>query len=506
MNDQGYLLGLDIGSSSIKASFVSIATGESVVSAQSPQEEMQIIAPKAGWAEQDPALWWEHVVQSVKECLQKSAVKPDAVLAIGVAYQMHGLVTVDREFNPVYNSIIWCDSRAVEIGEKAFSDLGKQYCLQHYLNSPGNFTASKLRWLKINEPKAYERIHKIMLPGDFIAMKLTGEVVTTETGLSEGIFWDFEKKEVSKKLLDYYGIESSLLPKVVAVFSKQGELSKTAAAELGLAAKTPIAYRAGDQPNNAFSLNVLNPGETAATAGTSGVVYSVTEKNAFDTASRVNSFLHVNNDHHAPRNGVLLCVNGTGIQNSWLRKNVNGVTSTNDYAKMNEIASKVSIGSNGVSVLPFGNGAERILGNKEINGSIHGLNFNIHNQSHVFRAAQEGIVFALRFGFDILAEMELKTTVIKAGKANMFLSPVFREAFVNTLDARLELYETDGSRGAALGAGVGAGIYSSYKDAFRGLKLIDVEEPIASKKELYEKTFQRWKKILNTAIENKSSN
>lgn len=428
------------------------------------------------------------------------------VFAIGVAYQMHGLVAVDRELKPLYNAIIWCDSRAVEIGEKAFSDLGKHHCLQHFLNSPGNFTASKLRWLKINEPKIYERIYKIMLPGDFIAMKLTGEVVTTETGLSEGIFWDFEQKEVSKKLLDYYGIESALLPKVVRVFAKQGELSKTAATELGLTAKTPVAYRAGDQPNNAFSLNVLNPGETAATAGTSGVVYSVTEKNAFDTESRVNSFLHVNNDYHSPRNGVLLCVNGTGIQNSWLRKNIKGGNSTNDYAEMNALASKVSIGSNGVSVLPFGNGAERILGNKEIEGSIHGVNFNTHNQSHLLRAAQEGIVFALRFGFDILAEMGLKTKVIKAGKANMFLSPVFREAFVNTLDARLELYETDGSRGAALGAGVGAGIYSTYQEAFRGLKLIDVEEPTASKKELYEKAFDRWKKILNNAIENNLSN
>ncbi|HTH55007.1 MAG TPA: FGGY family carbohydrate kinase [Cyclobacteriaceae bacterium] len=501
MTNPGYLLGLDIGSSSIKASLISIEGGDRIASAQSPQEEMQIIAHQPGWAEQDPNLWWEHVVKSVKACLQKSALKPDAVLAIGVAYQMHGLVAINRELNPVYNSIIWCDSRAVEIGEKAFSDLGKHHCLQHYLNSPGNFTASKLRWLKINEPQVYGRIYKIMLPGDFIAMKLTGEVATTETGLSEGIFWDFEKKEVSKELLDYYGIESSLLPKIVHVFSKQGELSKAAASELGLAAKTPIAYRAGDQPNNAFSLNVLSPGETAATAGTSGVVYSVTEKNAFDIASRVNSFLHVNNDHRAPRNGVLLCVNGTGIQNSWLRKNMKRGNSANDYTEINELASKVAIGSDGVTVLPFGNGAERILGNKEIGGSIQGLNFNTHGQAHVLRAAQEGIVFALRFGFDILSEMGLKTKVIKAGKANMFLSPVFREAFVNTLDARLELYETDGSRGAALGAGVGAGIYSSYKEAFRGLKLIGVEEPHDSKKEGYAKAFERWRKILNNAIE-----
>ncbi|MBI3481372.1 MAG: carbohydrate kinase [Bacteroidetes bacterium] len=505
-HSSGYLLGLDIGSSSVKGSLISVATGETVVSFQSPQDEMQIIAHQSGWAEQDPNLWWEHVVKSVKGCLQKSEVRPETVLAIGIAYQMHGLVAVNRDLAPVHNSIIWCDSRAVGIGEKAFSDLGKHYCLQHYLNSPGNFTASKLRWLKLNEPKIYERIYKIMLPGDFIAMKLTGEVSTTETGLSEGIFWDFEKKEISKKLLDYYEIDSSLLAKVVPVFSKQGELTKTAAAELGLAAKTAIAYRAGDQPNNAFSLNVLNPGETTATAGTSGVVFSVTDKNAFDRESRVNSFLHVNNDYHSPRNGALLCVNGTGIQNSWLRKNINGTNSRNDYAEMNRIASESPIGSSGVTVLPFGNGAERILGNKEIGSSIRGLNFNIHNQSHLFRAAQEGIVFALRFGFDILSEMGLKSKVIRAGNANMFLSPLFREAFVNTLDARLELYDTNGSKGAAVGAGVGSGVYSSYAEAFRGLRLINVEEPHSDRKESYLKAYSRWRKILSDAIETNLSN
>ncbi|GHN02359.1 carbohydrate kinase [Cytophagales bacterium WSM2-2] len=501
-SSNGYLLGLDIGSSSVKASLVSISTGASVASAQSPQEEMQIIATQAGWAEQDPHLWWEHVVKSVKMCLQKSGAKPESILAIGIAYQMHGLVVVDRDLNPLRHSIIWCDSRAVETGEKAFSDLGKHYCLQHYLNSPGNFTASKLKWIKENEPKTYERIYKIMLPGDFIALKMTGEVTTTETGLSEGILWDFEKKEIAKKLLEYYGIETSFLAKVTPVFSKQGELSKAAAAELGLAPKTPIAYRAGDQPNNAFSLNVLNPGETAATAGTSGVVYSVTDKNAFDTESRVNSFLHVNNDYHSKRNGVLLCVNGTGIQNSWLRKNIKGANSANDYAEMNKIASQSPIGSGGVAVLPFGNGAERILGNKEIGGSVHGLNFNTHHQSHLFRAAQEGIVFALRYGFDILSEMGLKTKVIKAGKANMFLSPVFREAFVNTLEARLELYDTDGAKGAALGSGIGSGIYSSSTEAFKGLHLIESEEPDAGKKESYKGAYDHWRKILNESLEN----
>jgi len=499
-NSNGYLLGLDIGSSSVKASLVSVSTGQTVASNQSPKEEMGMVAVQAGWAEQDPNLWWQNAVIAVKACLQKANAKADEVLAIGIAYQMHGLVTIDKDFNPLRQSIIWCDSRAVEIGEKAFHDLGKDFCLRHFLNSPGNFTAAKLSWVKNNEPKVYERIHKIMLPGDFIALKLSGEATTTETGFSEGIFWDFEEKSLSKKITDYFGFDSSIFSKVVPVFSKQSELNKTAAAELGLKAGTPISYRAGDQPNNAFSLNVLHPGETAATAGTSGVVYAITDQNAFDPQSRVNSFVHVNNTKSEIRNGVLLCVNGTGIQNSWLRKNIKGNGDMYDYSVINDIAAKAPIGSDGVTVLPFGNGAERILQNKEIGGLIHGVNFNTHSQSHLFRAAQEGIVFALRYGFDILADMGLKTKVIKAGNANMFLSPVFRDAFVNTLGARLELYDTDGAKGAALGAGIGAGIYSSDKEAFQGLKLIASTETDSSKSEQYEAAYQRWKKILKLEL------
>ena len=494
MNAKQYLLGLDIGSSSIKATLVDADTGTSVSSAQSPKEEMPMLAVQPGWAEQDPELWWHHVVISVKECLKN--LDASNVKAIGIAYQMHGLVVVDKNMKPLRPSIIWCDSRSVGIGEKAFSQLGRDYSLQHLLNSPGNFTATKLRWIKENEPAVYSQIHKIMLPGDFIALKLTGEATTTATGLSEGIFWDYPSNSVSQKLLDCLEINQSLLSRVVDVFSEHGVLTKATADELGLPAGIKISYRAGDQPNNAFSLNVLNPGETAATAGTSGVIYSVTNHNSFDMKSRVNAFIHVNSKADAIRNGVLLCINGTGILNSWLRKNTVGNGHAFSYEEMNDIASQSSIGAEGVSVLPFGNGAERILENRDLGASFHGVNFNRHNQSHLFRAAQEGIVFALNYGFEILQDMGLKSDVIRAGHANMFLSPVFREAFVNTTGVRLERYDTDGAKGAALGAGVGAGVYKSFEEAFKGLTLIGSEEPKAELREQYLKAYQVWKERL----------
>jgi xylulokinase len=503
-----YLLGYDLGSSSIKASLVNAETGQTIGSAQSPAEEMGMVAVKPGWAEQDPELWWNHIVKSTRSCLQKSSIKPSDIAAIGISYQMHGLVCVDKNQKPLRPSIIWCDSRAVEIGNEAFRKLGEKYCLERLLNSPGNFTASKLKWVRDNEPEVYGQIHKVMLPGDYIAMRFTGEISTTASGLSEGVLWDYEKNNSAERLLSFYGIDQSLLATVQPTFSVQGKLTKSTAEVLGIPEGIPISYRAGDQPNNAFSLNVLNPGETAATAGTSGVIYSVTDKNAYDTKSRVNTFIHVNNqatfsgagNSVQHRNGVLLCINGTGILNSWLRKNVKSKSEPYDYNTINMISAEAPIGCDGLVVLPFGNGAERVLENKNINSSFHGVNFNRHQQSHLFRAAQEGIVFALKYGFDVLQEIGIRTKVIRAGNANMFLSPLFREAFVNTIDARLELYDTDGAKGAALGAGVGAGIFQSFDEAFEGLKVIRSEEPSEKLKLPYAEAYRNWMKHLQSII------
>lgn len=488
------LLGYDLGSSSIKATLIKSDSGEIVASATYPKQEMKIISKKPGYAEQDPELWWKNVKSATQELLLKSRVPKEAIKAIGISYQMHGLVLVDKNQRVLRPSIIWCDSRAVEIGKKAFHDLGGEYCLSNYLNSPGNFTASKLKWVKEKEPEVFEQIYKAMLPGDYLAMRMTGNINTTISGLSEGIFWDFKSKSIAEKILTYYGIDNKLLPDVVDTFSIQGELSTKAAEELGLAPGTKIAYRAGDQPNNAFSLNVLNAGEVAATAGTSGVVYGIIESPEYDALSRVNTFVHVNHTKKAEKYGVLLCVNGTGILNSWLQKNMMIGSS---YEEMNEIAMHAPIGADGLSFIPFGNGAERIMENNDIGARLSGLNFNRHNQSHVLRAGQEGIVFAMNYGFNIMKDMGMELNTIRAGHANMFLSPLFREAFANITNSVVELYNTDGAQGAARGAGVGAGIYANYAEAFIGLKTIETVEPSPPLFGAYEDAYENWLKNLN---------
>ena len=489
-----YLLGYDIGSSSVKASIVDAESGKCAASAFYPKSEAPIIAVKKGWAEQEPGSWWEYLKQATADILAASGVDPKDIKAIGISYQMHGLVCVDKDMNVLRPSIIWCDSRAVPYGQNAFDTLGHENCLSHLLNSPGNFTASKLAWVKENEPELYSKIYKIMLPGDYIAMKLSGEICTTVSGLSEGMFWDFKNNEVSKMLLDFYGIDSSLIPEIRPTFSEQGRVSAAAAAELGLAEGTPITYRGGDQPNNALSLNVFNPGEIASTAGTSGVVYGVLGDVNYDPKSRVNTFAHVNHTAEQTRLGVLLCINGTGILNSWMKRNVapEGIS----YADMNDLAAQAPIGSAGVSILPFGNGAERMLENKEVGASIHGVNFNVHNKSHLVRAAQEGIVFSFKYGIEVMEQMGMNVSKIHAGHANMFLSPIFRDTLAGVTGAVIDLYDTDGSVGAAKGAGIGAGIYKDNKEAFSTLEKLAVIEPSAADAQAYADAYETWKSRL----------
>lgn len=496
-----YLLGYDIGSSSVKASLVNAESGKCVASAFYPKTEAAIVAVRPGWAEQDPANWWANLKQATQAVLAESGVHAADIKAIGISYQMHGLVCVDRNQQVLRPSIIWCDSRAVPYGQRAFEELGADVCLSHLLNSPGNFTAAKLAWVKENEPDVYEKIDKIMLPGDYIAMKLSGTICTTVTGLSECMLWDYKENGIADLVLDYYGFDASLIADVRPTFAEQGRVCAAAACELGLQEGTPVTYRAGDQPNNALSLNVFEPGEIASTAGTSGVVYGVNGEVNYDPKSRVNTFAHVNHGAGQTRLGVMSCISGTGILNSWMKRTVTpqGIS----YDEMNALAAQAPVGCDGISILPFGNGAERILENREIGCSVHGVNFNRHGRQHLLRAAQEGIVFSFKYGIDVMEQMGISVRKIHAGRANMFLSPVFRDTLAGVTGAVIELYDTDGSVGAAKGAGIGAGIYKDNKEAFATLDRLAVIEPDASGRQAYADAYARWKECLETIMKSR---
>ena len=491
-----YYLGLDIGSSSIKTALVEISSGKSIGIVQEPKEEMSMFAQKNGWAEQNPNDWWLHICNAITKLKKQYNISRTQIKGIGISYQMHGLVLVDKKGNPLRKSIIWCDSRAVENGNKAFLKIGKKKCASQLLNAPGNFTASKLKWVKENEPEIYKQIYKFMLPGDYVAYKFSNKINTTISGLSEGIFWDFKNDTIADFLLDHYGIDKSLVPDIVDTFGVQSLVDEKGEEESGIASGTPIYYRAGDQPNNALSLNVFNPGEVAATGGTSGVVYAVTDSLSAKESSRVNNFAHVNYKKGAtPRIGKLLCINGAGIQYRWLLNNL----AVSSYEEMNTLALEIPVGSDGVCLIPFGNGAERMLNNKEVGTRIVNMNLNNHHKGHMCRAALEGIAFSFVYGMEIMKSDGIKASVIRAGNDNLFRSEIFANTVATLIEQEIEIYNTTGAIGAARAANLHKGDFESFGKLIMDNDHVMTFIPFKDKKP-YLDAYKKWKKELELVL------
>ena len=491
-----YYLGLDIGSSSIKTALVEISSGKSIGIVQEPKEEMSMFAQKNGWAEQNPNDWWLHICNAITKLKKQYNISRTQIKGIGISYQMHGLVLVDKKGNPLRKSIIWCDSRAVENGNKAFLKIGKKKCASQLLNAPGNFTASKLKWVKENEPEIYKQIYKFMLPGDYVAYKFSNKINTTISGLSEGIFWDFKNDTIADFLLDHYGIDKSLVPDIVDTFGVQSLVDEKGEEESGIASGTPIYYRAGDQPNNALSLNVFNPGEVAATGGTSGVVYAVTDSLSAKESSRVNNFAHVNYKKGAtPIIGKLLCINGAGIQYRWLLNNL----AVSSYEEMNTLALEIPVGSDGVCLIPFGNGAERMLNNKEVGTRIVNMNLNNHHKGHMCRAALEGIAFSFVYGMEIMKSDGIKASVIRAGNDNLFRSEIFANTVATLIEQEIEIYNTTGAIGAARAANLHKGDFESFGKLIMDNDHVMTFMPFKDKKP-YLDAYKNWKKELELVL------
>ncbi|MBJ7880642.1 xylulokinase [Gelidibacter salicanalis] len=493
-----YQIGFDIGSSSVKVALVETATGKKINTLHEPEGEMQILALHNDWAEQDPDLWWEYICNATKRIIKDSNINASKISGIGISYQMHGLVIVDKDGKALRHSIIWCDSRAVEIGNRAFKDLGETFCSENLLNSPGNFTASKLKWVKDNEPELYEQIYKYMLPGDYIAYKLTNVINTTKNGLSEGILWNYKTNSLATDLLDYYGIDKDLTPDIVENFTNQGEVSDQASKQTGLPKGIPVTYRSGDQPNNAMSLNIFKPGEVAATGGTSGVIYAVTDHLKPKEVSRVNHFAHVNYTSEKPIVGRLLNINGAGIQYRWLRNH----SIENSYENMNRKASKVAIGSDGVVVIPFGNGAERMLNNKNVGTHFCNLNLNQHHNGHLYRAALEGIAFSFVYGIDILKNDSTVINVIRAGNDNLFRSEIFANTVASLIGHEIEIYNTTGAVGAARASALTDGNFEQFGENITKNDHVMTYMPLKNI-ESYQKAYQHWKNELEIILNNK---
>lgn len=496
-----YLLGFDIGSSSIKGALIDAESKKTIRVVSAPDREMPIDSPDRGFAEQDPEMWWKYVCRCSNMLMEHHPEAKNRIGAIGLTYQMHGLVLTDDEGKVLRSSVIWCDSRAVSTGRELEEKLDANAFLGSHYNVPGNFTFSKLRWVQKHQPDIFEQSEKFMLPGDYIAFRMTGEIRTSYTGLSEAILWNFKEGKANEDLLRQWDMDPRLIPGHAPSFATQGYVHATAREELGLdsGGKIPVSYRSGDQPNNAWSLNVNEPGVMAGAGGTSGVLYGISEDPVIDLTQRTNSFAHVNYEPERPRIGVLLCINGAGILYSWIRKNITG--SDFSYDELERRATSVAPGADGLQFLPFGNGAERMLQNKPVQAHLMQLDLNRHRQDHIIRAGLEGVGFAFVYGYEIMKGLGLASDILRVGNDNLFLSGIFSGLISAMTGMRIEIREATGAVGAALGAGVGAGIYTSPQDAMKDSAVLQTVIPDPELQELYRPYYKLWKTELNNKLE-----
>ncbi len=449
-------LGIDIGSSSVKVALID-REGRAIAEVREPSQEMPMKSLQAGWAEQDPEMWWQYTCEAIEKIT--SQLETSDILSIGLAHQMHGLVLVDQQGNLLRDAIIWCDSRAVPYGSLLADHIGTKQCLDSMLNLPGNFTASKLAWIREHEPDIYKKIACVMLPGDYICYRLTGELSTTAGNLSEGCFWDFKGHRLSPKILEALGLSIDHFPAILQCMDNHG-VTRGQIDINGLPDEIPVCYKAGDQPNNAYALGVTEPGQVAGTGGTSGVIYAVTDKLVADPSQAVNSFAHFNHSSKTSRIGILLCINSVGILYAWMRRMLGDLS----YGHMEELASRAPVGSDGLAIIPFGNGAERMLGNQPSSASIHGIQLNRHDQSHLIRAALEGLAFSYAHGIEKMRALGVEIHHFRVGNDNLFQSEIFAQSLADLSQCEIEVIECSGAVGAARGGAHGGGHQLAIQD------------------------------------------
>lgn len=460
-----YLLGIDIGTSGTKTVLFDEA-GNTIASALG---EYPLYQPNVGWAEQDPEDWWKATFSTIKAVLGKSGVNPSDVKGVGLSGQMHGAVLLDKDNQVLRKAIIWCDQRSSAECDQITSIIGKERLIEITANPAlTGFTASKVMWVKNNEPEIFEKVKKILLPKDYIRFKLTGEFATEVSDASGMQFMDIPKRKWSSEVLDKLGIDKGLLGDVYESQEVSGKVHKAAAELTGLKEGTPVVGGAGDQAAGAVGNGIVRPGVISSTIGTSGVVFAFSENVSIDPKGRVHTFCHaVPNTWH-----IMGVTQGAGLSLKWFRDNfcieekrTAELMGIDPYVLMDQEADRVEAGCSGLIYLPYMMGERTPHLDPNAKGVFFGLSAK-HEKQDMLRAVMEGVVYSLKDCLEIIKEMGVDVSEVRAsgggGKSKLWRqmqSDVFGTE-ITTINS-----SEGGALGVALLAGVGTGVYSSVPEA-----------------------------------------
>ncbi|MFL6335582.1 MAG: xylulokinase [Pyrinomonadaceae bacterium] len=455
------LLGIDVGTGGSRALVVD-ESGRVVASATVEHEPFA--SPRTGWAEQDARDWWRASEAAVREVLQADGVSAEEIACVGLTGQMHGAVLLDERDEPLRPSIIWCDVRTHEQCRALTEQVGAERLIQ-LVSNPAleGFTLPKMLWVREREPEVWGRVRSVLLPKDYVRLRLTGEKATDVADASGTLLFDVTHRKWSDEMLELAGLDRSLLPRAFESSEITGRVSAEGAKATGLLEGTPVVAGAGDQAAGAVGMGIVRPGAVSATIGTSGVVFAATDRPALDPKGRVHTFCHA-----VPERWHVLGVSqGAGLSLRWFRDQFGaGADDGRDpYERLGEEADTVPPGADGVLWAPYLMGERTPHLDPHARAALVGLNAS-HRRAHVVRAILEGVAFSLRDTFTIFEEMGVPVESIRLGGGGA-RSRVWRQIQADVYGREVELVEADegAAYGAALLAGVGGGAWTSVDDA-----------------------------------------
>lgn len=483
----GYLLGIDVGTSSVK----SLLMDEDGTVAGIVQKEYDMIKPRQSWAEQEMGQLWEATAWTLRSLMAQCPQVREGISGISYSGQMHGLVMLDKEGKEVRNTIIWADQRSSQAIERIYETVPREEYESVTLNALSTgFLVSSLVWVRDQEPENYERIHKVMLPKDYIRFRMCGELGTDMSDASSAVIFDTASRQWAWNLIRRIGLKESFFVPCHESSEIAGTVSKMCAQETGLPEGVPIVYGGGDTLVQALGNGMTRPGMAISNIGTASQLVTVSECPIYDKDFRTNTFCHVDG-----RRWLLMGANlSGGVSLKWLKNNVLNMES---YDTMTELAEQSSPGSDGLFFLPYLSGERTPWNDPNARGIYFGLSLK-HERADMIRAVMEGIIYAQKCSLEIFREMGLSfdRVIASGGGAN---SRAFRQIIADQFGCEVvtNLVKEQGCVGAAILAGVGVGIFSNCEEACSRIVRFrdEVTEPNASNHKLYEERFRVFERL-----------